>query len=55
MVKVYGIIAKTETKIFIGTYTRKNACKIMMESTLFIQKWNDNHMANIYKLIFEME
>ena len=61
MVKVYGVIKSkgfcigdSESKIFIGTYTKTNACKIMMDNT-FIQRWNDNHVANIYKLVFEME
>lgn len=60
-VKVYGVvksrgfsIGDSESKIFIGTYTRTSACKIMMDDT-FIQRYNDNHIASIYKLIFEME
>lgn len=60
-IKVYGVIERqgfcigdTEFKKFIGTYTKKIACKIMMDDT-FIQRWNDNHIANINKLIFETE
>lgn len=61
MVKVYGVIKRqgfcigdTDAKTLIGTYTKTNACKIMMDDT-FIQRYNDNHFASIYKLIFEME
>ena len=61
MIKVYGVIKKqgfcigdTESKTLIGTYTRESACKIMMDDG-FINRWNDNHIANIYKLIFETE
>lgn len=54
MVKVYGVIKSGGAKFLIGTYTKTNACKIMMDNT-FIQRYNDNHFANIYKLIFEME
>lgn len=61
MVKVYGIIkcdgfaiGSVEKKIFIGAYSKSNACKIMMDET-FIDRWNDNHIANISKLVFEME
>lgn len=61
MVSVYGIIKNhgfcigdNETKILIGRYTKTNACKIMLDDT-FIQRWNDNHMANICRLVFETE
>lgn len=61
MVKVYGVIERqgfcigdTEVKTLIGTYTKTVACKIMMDDT-FIQRWNNEHIANIHKLIFEME
>ena len=61
MIKVYGVIKKqgfcigdTESKTLIGTYTRESAYKIMMDDG-FINRWNDNHIANIYKLIFETE
>lgn len=61
MVKVYGIIKSqgfcigdNEVKTLIGTYTKKLACKIIMDDT-FIQRWDDNHIANIYKLILEIE
>ena len=60
-IKIYGIIEKqgfcigdTEIKIFIGTYTKENACKIMMDET-FIKRWNDNHIGNICKLVFATE
>lgn len=61
MVKIYGVIKRqgfcigdTEVKIFIGTYTKAHACRIMKDDT-FVQRWNDNHIANINKLIFEVE
>ena len=61
MVKVYGVIERqgfcigdNEVKFLIGTYTKPFACKIMMDDT-FIQRWNDSHIANINKLIFEMD
>lgn len=60
-VKVYGVIERqgfcignAEAKTFIGTYTKELACKIRMDGT-FIQRWNDNHIANINKLVFETE
>ena len=34
--------------------SRESACKILMDDG-FINRWNDNHIANIYKLIFETE
>lgn len=61
MIKVYGVIVKqgfcigdNEVKTLIGTYTKTVACKIMMDNT-FIQRWNNEHIANIYKLVFEVE
>ena len=61
MVKVYGVakvqgfcVGDNEKKILIGTYTKTNACKFLMDDS-FIQSWNDNNIAKIYKLVFEVE
>lgn len=54
MVKVYGIITMGDAQVFLGTYTKKTACEIMMDNT-FIQRWNNEHIVNIYKLAFVME
>lgn len=61
MVKVYGVIERqgfcigdTEVKTLIGTYTKSSACKILMDDG-FIQRWNNNHIASICRLIFEFE
>lgn len=61
MVKVYGIVKRQgfcigneDTKTFIGTYTKSTASKILMDSS-FIQRWNDNHIASISRLVFEFE
>ena len=60
MVKVYGYIKHSglaindrETKIFIGTYHEENAAKILSDET-FISRWNNEHIASIYKVAIEI-
>lgn len=58
--KIYGdlihrgfAIGDNHTKYFIGSYAKNTALKLLADES-FIQRWNDNHIAKIDKLIIEI-
>lgn len=61
-VAVYGyiktsnslVIGNDERKIYLGSYGRATAAKILTDET-FITRWNNEHPANIHRLSIEIE
>lgn len=60
MVNIYGYVKATcfaigddLREIFIGTYTRTEASKILMDKN-YIKRWNDNHIATLVKISIEI-